>query len=113
MDDKTLIITTEDGKEIKCTILFTYHSDEYNKDYVVFVDENNVASAAIYNSNGDGKGELLEIKSEGEWNMLEKLLNEYNEDNDDSFNDESCSPDQCEGCASRRNCSKTFDEDEE
>lgn len=108
MDDKTLIITTEDGKEIKCTILFTYHSDEFNKDYVVFVDDKNVASAAIYNAKGDGKGELLEIKTDAEWNMLEKLLNEYNDDDKEI---EGCNPDQCEGCPSARNCSKNFDED--
>lgn len=107
MDDKTLIITTEDGKEIKCTILFTYHSDEYNNDYVVFVDEHNVASAAIYNSQGDGKGELLEIKTEGEWNMLEKLLNEYNEEDDL----ENCTPSKCEGCSKANSCNKSFDED--
>ena len=76
MNDNTLIITTEDGKEITCKILFTHHSDKFNKDYVVFVDDNNVASAAIYNDSDNGKGELIEIKTDAEWNMLEKLLNE-------------------------------------
>ena len=104
MEDKTLVITTEDGKEIKCTILFTNHSDEFNKDYVVFVDEKNVASAASYKDNGDGKGELEEIKTEAEWNYLEKLLNQYN--SDDEITD-SCDSDceNCSCCPNSGNCS--------
>jgi uncharacterized protein YrzB (UPF0473 family) len=98
MKDNSLIITTEDGKQINCKILFTHHSDEFNKDYVVFVDENNVASAAIYNDSDDGKGELIEIKTDAEWNMLEKLLNEYNED------DEKACDNSCEGCDGNCSC---------
>ena len=36
MDDKTLVLTMEDGKEVTCDILFTYHSDQFEKDYVIF-----------------------------------------------------------------------------
>ena len=34
--DKTMTVFDEDGKEVECEILFTYHSDEFNKDYVLF-----------------------------------------------------------------------------
>ncbi len=80
MDDKTLIITTSDGREIVVNILFTYHSDEYNRDYVVFEDKDGVASASVYKDLGEGKGELSEIESDEEWNMLEELLNSNEEE---------------------------------
>jgi len=83
MDDKTLIITTEDGKEIVVNILFTYHSDEYNKDYVVFEDKDGVTSASVYKDLGEGKGELSEIESDEEWNMLEELLNSEDEEEEE------------------------------
>ena len=104
MEDNTLVITTEDGKEIRCQILFTTHSDEFNKDYVVFVDDKNVASAASYKDNGDGKGELEEIKTEEEWNYLEKLLNQYN--NDDQI--ESCDneTENCVNCPHSGHCAE-------
>ena len=48
MEDRTLTITTDSGEEILCEILFTTHSEEFNKDYVVFVEKGtNTASAAI------------------------------------------------------------------
>ncbi len=80
MDDKTLIITTDDGKELIVNIVFTYHSDEYNKDYVVFEDKDGVTSAAIYHDLGEGRGELSEIETDEEWNMLEDLLNKDEEE---------------------------------
>jgi uncharacterized protein YrzB (UPF0473 family) len=98
--DKTLTIKTEDGKEILCDILFTYHSPEFNKDYIVFTSKaDGITSAAIYNSKGNGEGELVEIKSEEEWKMLEELLEDYSNKKEECDNDcSSCS--QCEGCAS-------------
>jgi uncharacterized protein YrzB (UPF0473 family) len=108
MEDNTLYIKTDDGKEIKCTILFTHHSDEYNKDYVVFVDDKNICSAAIYNPKDNGNGELLEIKTEEEWNMLEKLLNTYNSENE--AKNEVCDSN-CDNCSKKGNCD--IEEDEE
>lgn len=109
MEDNTLIINTEDGKEIRCTILFTHHSDEFNKDYVVFVDENNVCSAASYNALDNGKGSLEEIKTEAEWSLLERLLNQYN--NDDEIKTSSCDcSSSCEGCSGSCSCNSEEEE---
>ncbi len=105
MEDNALIINTEDGKEIRCTILFTHHSDEFNKDYVVFVDENNVCSAASYSASDNGKGSLEEIKTEAEWALLERLLNQYNED--DTITNSTCDCDgACSGCNGSCGCSE-------
>lgn len=82
MDDRTLILFDKDGNEIVTKILFTYHSDEYNNDYVVFYNEKiNEISAACYNPNDGDKGELSEVKTEEEWKMLEEILNDYAENN--------------------------------
>ena len=36
--DNTMIIT-KNGKEVKCQIIFTYYSEEFKKNYVVFKPE--------------------------------------------------------------------------
>lgn len=94
MEDRTLTITTDSGEEILCEILFTTHSEEFNKDYVVFVEKGtNTASAAIYNANDKGEGKLTQITSEEEWTMLEEMLDDYynNQENGCGASCESCS----------------------
>lgn len=97
MDDRTLTITTDNGEEILCEILFTTHSNEFNKDYVVFVEKGtNNASAAIYNPTDNGEGTLTQITTEEEWNMLEELLDDYYNNQEESGCSGSC--ENCEGC---------------
>ena len=94
MEDRTLTITTDSGEEILCEILFTTHSTEFNKDYVVFVEKGtNTASAAIYNASDKGEGHLTQITSEEEWTMLEEMLDDYynNQENECAGSCESCS----------------------
>lgn len=79
--DKTMTIFDEDGKEVECEILFTYHSDEFNKDYVLFYkkgdyeNEEIEINAAIYTEN-----ELFEIETDEEWAMIEEVLADFQED---------------------------------
>ncbi|MGM9971862.1 MAG: DUF1292 domain-containing protein [Anaeroplasmataceae bacterium] len=78
MTDRTITITTETGEEILCEILFTHHSDEFNKDYVVFVKKDtNEASATSYIPGENGCGRLEAIETDEEWAMLEQLLTDY------------------------------------
>lgn len=96
MEDRTLTITTDSGEEILCEILFTTHSEEFNKDYVVFVEKGtNTASAAIYNANDKGEGKLTQITSEEEWTMLEEMLDDYYNNQENGCGD-SC--ESCSGC---------------
>lgn len=79
MVDRTLTLYTEDGKEILADVVFTYNSEEFNHDYVVFqLRETKEISAAIYIPEGDGAGHLEKIETEEEWQLLEELLNDYN-----------------------------------
>lgn len=106
MVDRTITLVRDDGTEIVADIFFTYHSDEFNKDYVVFqVRNTNEISAASYVSNDDKNGTLEKIETDEEWAMLEELLNDYAEENNPareggcqgcSGNCSSCS--ECEGC---------------
>ncbi|MDE6656353.1 MAG: DUF1292 domain-containing protein, partial [Anaeroplasmataceae bacterium] len=78
MEDRTLVLTMEDGKQVTCDILFTYHSEEFNKDYVIFQPRGEQQlSAASYEEEGDGNGALHGIETDEEWAMLEELVNDY------------------------------------
>lgn len=95
MDDRTLVLTMQDGKEITCDILFTYHSDQFNKDYVIFQPRGEKElSAASYVEEGNGNGSLQGIETDEEWAMLEELVNDYYGEQNQS----SCGG-SCEGCS--------------
>lgn len=99
MVDRTITLFTEDGKELIADILFTYHSEEFEHDYVVFqIRESQQASAAIYVPSENGQGSLEKIESEEEWQLLEELLADYcNQDNEGCGG--SCSG-SCDSCGS-------------
>jgi len=87
-EEKILTIINEDGKEINATILFTHHSEETGKDYVVFKPEDDeVVTAACYKPDGEN-GELEEIETEEEWEMLDELLENYLNDEEDQEEEE-------------------------
>lgn len=87
MEEKNVItITFDDDKEMDCEVLFTYHSDEFDKDYVVFyIEENDEVSAACYipNPDDEGYGTLNDIETDAEWDMLEKLLEDFENDEEE------------------------------
>lgn len=76
MKDNKLTIIKEDGTEELANILFTHQSEE--KNYVVFelIDSEEI-TAAIYKENKNGEGELLDIETDEEWEMLDELLDAY------------------------------------
>ncbi len=92
MKDNQMTITTEEGKQVVCKILFTYVSEEFGKKYVVFQPEGEKeASAAIYVEHGDGSGDLQAVETDEEWEMLENLFDDY-------FSSESGCDGQCGNC---------------
>ena len=100
MNDRQLTIVTDDGQEIICNILFTYHSDEFNKDYVVFVKaDTNECSAASYTPLEDGQGKLDVIENEEEWKMLESVLDDWVSKNQEMSECGGCNG-SCQGCGS-------------
>ena len=102
MVDRTITLIREDGKEIIADILFTYHSDDFSKDYVVFqVRETGDISAASYTQENGGTGNLDRVETEEEWEMLEDLLNDYASSVEDSCHS-GCQG--CSGCHSSEEC---------
>lgn len=79
-----LTVINEEGQEIECEILFTFDSQDYNKDYVVympigdeFMDEDGYPEIHVssYTTDEDGEGGGLEpIEDETEWDMIEEVV---------------------------------------
>ena len=67
MNENKLTFIDENGQEVPCTVLFTFESEEFGKNYVIFyadTDEEEVElMAASYTLNEDGTvKELQEIE---------------------------------------------------
>lgn len=87
MKENELIIVSDD-KEEKVTILFTFK--EKNKNYVVFeFDESEEVSAAIYEPLESGEvGTLSDITTDEEWDLVEKIFEQYEKDLEDASDEE-------------------------
>ncbi len=105
--DQQLTIIDEEGNEILCQILFTFESEEFGKNYVLFYplessdEEDDVTvMAACYEEGENGIGELKEIETEEEWELIEDVLGQYEEQFDDD----------CDGCCEGDDCDCDDDE---
>lgn len=82
MEEKmTFNIIGDDGVEIECEVLFTFESDETGKNYMVYTDNtidgegNTKVYASIYTP-GDDNLNLTPIESDKEWQIIETILEE-------------------------------------
>lgn len=77
-------ITNDEGKEVKCQVLFTFESEETHKSYIVYTD-NSVdgdGNTKVYASTYDPEGNdpsLKPIESDKEWKVIETILAEIQE----------------------------------
>lgn len=88
---KIFKVKNEEGKEIECEVLFTFESEETNKNYMAYTDNTTDEDgsvrvyAAIYEENGSNFN-LKPINSEKEWKIVETILEEvqaeFNESNE-------------------------------
>lgn len=104
-----LVLVDDDGNEVLCNILFTFDSDEFGKSYVLFSpvssEENEdgevEVAAAAYVPQEDGTvGELIPIETDEEWELVESVLAQFDEEEDD----------ECECCCD--DCGLECDTDE-
>jgi len=86
MNEKQKFVVLDDkGKEVECEPLFTFESEETKKQYVVYTDNtkdkqgNTKVYASIYESSDKGV-ELLPIKTEREWKVIETILDTIQEE---------------------------------
>ena len=83
MKDETMTfkVINDEGKEVECEVLFTFESDETNKNYIVYTDNtldeegNTKVYASIYNPDQD-ETKLLPIETDKEWKIIETILEE-------------------------------------
>lgn len=81
LDSNCIYVQDENGNDKKMTILFTFDSDDYKKQYVVFQDPENEEEvfASAYTETGD----LIPIESDEEWDMVEEVINTFISDEDE------------------------------
>ena len=79
-EDNKLYVTDEDGNEHVFTILFTYHHDERNKDYVVFLDDDDEAVVMAYN---EETGDLFPVEDD-EFEEVLEVFNAFQDDEETS-----------------------------
>ena len=86
LKDTQIKVYDSKGQEKIMEILFTYHSEERNRDYVFFFDPNNpdeVIMMRYEKSEGNDQGELFDIEDEEEIEELEDVFKSYNEGDDE------------------------------
>lgn len=84
--DRRITLVDDQGNEEPYEVLFTFHSDDYDKSYVLLYpaaaseDEDIEVQAFSYDADDAGdvtSSDLHPIKSDEEWNMVEGVLNTF------------------------------------
>lgn len=86
----TFKLFDEEGKEIECEVLFTFESNETNKNYIVYTDNsvdeegNTRVYASIYEPKEDGTIDdskaLKPIETDQEWKIIETILDQLQQE---------------------------------
>lgn len=86
MKKNSFSMIEENGNEVVYDVLFTFESDETNKNYIVYTDNkkdevtgNIEVYASIYDPN-DPKSKLEAIETEKEWKVIETILETLQEE---------------------------------
>jgi len=83
MEEKTFTVIDEEGNEVLYEVVLTFKSDETNKSYVIYKlpgEEEEEVFAAIYDEDAKDGGNLIQIESDEEWDMVEEVLNTFLEE---------------------------------
>ncbi len=85
MKKNTFSMIDENGNEVVYDVLFTFESEETNKNYIVYTDNtkdengNIEVYASIYDPENP-KSKLEAIETEKEWKVIETILNTLQEE---------------------------------
>ena len=86
MEEKnTIKVTSSNGEEVVCDILFIFDSEETGKSYIVYTDNSKDENgkvrvfASIYNPN-DPKSLLEDITTDKEWKVIDTILQTLQEE---------------------------------
>ena len=79
------VVTDEEGDEMKCEIILTFESDEFDKSYVVYQvadDDSGEYYAASFDPETEDEGRLHQIETEAEWALVEEVLESFFDDDE-------------------------------
>ena len=85
MKKNTFTMIDQDGNEVVYDVLFTFESDETNKNYIVYTDQSKDESgniqvyASIYEPENPS-AKFAAIKTEQEWKVIETILETLQEE---------------------------------
>ena len=85
MKKNSFTLIDENGNEVEYDVLFTFESEETNKNYIVYTDQtkddagNIQVYASIYDPN-DPNSKLEPITTDKEWKVIETLLSTLQEE---------------------------------
>lgn len=83
--ENKIVVVNEEGKTIECDVLFTFESEETEKNYIVYTDntfdeDGNIrVYANIFDPEGE-KTELIPIESDKEWEIINNILETIQEE---------------------------------
>ena len=85
MKKNSFSMLDENGNEIVYDVLFTFESEETNKNYIVYTDNSkdehgNVQVFASTYDPEDPKGKLEAIETDKEWKIIETILDTLQEE---------------------------------
>jgi uncharacterized protein YrzB (UPF0473 family) len=76
--NNVLLFTGKDGSQMVFKVLFTYHSDNFNKDYAVFYNEADENEVIVYAYDADLT--LSVVQTEEEYAELDQVLQQFDEE---------------------------------
>lgn len=85
MKENKFVLLDEKGQEKEYDVLFTFESEETNKNYIVYTDNsldetgNVQVFASVYNPD-DENTKLEPIETEKEWKVIETILDTLQEE---------------------------------
>lgn len=76
MNENSLVVINDDGTETHMEILFTFDNEEFDKQYVLYVNPEDL-SGEVFVSSYTEDGQLFNIEDEKEWEMIEEVFQTF------------------------------------
>lgn len=89
MEANKIQVVDDQGNEIEFEVLFTFDSEENGKKYVLYYDPNQ-EETSVFASVYDDEGNLFEIESPEEWEMVEEVFQSFMADEEESEEETCC-----------------------
>ena len=83
MEERTFTVIDEEGREVEYEVVLTFKNPDNNKSYVIYKlpdEDNDEVFAAMYDEENKLGGNLLQIETDEEWDMLDEVLNSFIEE---------------------------------